>query len=310
MRLSSSRVLAMMLMLAPEVGASSPAEEAKRPEARPDRDRSSDLVCNVERGGTILSLLPGGMAVKKGDLVCELDASGLNDRLLEETIAVKRAEGEYKAARLAHEAAMMAVKEYPECDLPAGEGRDPVRDQAGGIRAGPGLGPCRRDPEDWNKGNVSQAQKVAAELSFQRHQVRPRAGPGEAEHFGEGHQAEHGQAARRRGREDPRPGARREGHPGAAAGPRAEDPPADRRLPDRGPVGRPGVPRDAACQAGRRDQRRAGRRGRERPRAAGPSPRRARRHSDWMARSIVSKSTACEPRGAVHAGQAFKESPE
>ena len=68
----------------------------------------------MEKGGTILSLVPGGTAVKKGDLVCELDASGLNDRLLEETIAVKRAEGEYRTARLAHEAAMLAVKEYSE----------------------------------------------------------------------------------------------------------------------------------------------------------------------------------------------------
>ena len=106
MRRLSIPAVALAALMAAGAADSASAQDAK--------DRASDVVCRVEKGGTILSLVPGGIAVKKGDLVCELDASGLNDRLIEETIAVKRAEGEYKTARLAHEAAMPAVKEYQE----------------------------------------------------------------------------------------------------------------------------------------------------------------------------------------------------
>jgi biotin carboxyl carrier protein len=136
--------------------------------AQDAKDRSSDVVCTVEKGGTILSLVPGGMAVKKGDLVCELDASGLNDRLLEETIAVKRAEGEYKTARLAHEAAMLAAKEYPESAYlleKAATQREIKLAESELAQASDHVDEVQRNFE---KGAVSKAQKVAAELSLQQ----------------------------------------------------------------------------------------------------------------------------------------------
>ena len=268
MRRLSIPVAALAALMAAGAADSASAQDAK--------DRASDVVCTVEKGGTILSLVPGGMAVKKGDLVCELDASGLNDRLIEETIAVKRAEGEYKTARLAHEAAMLAVKEYSESTYLLDKAATQCEIKLAESELAQASDHVDEVQRNFDKGTASKAQKVATELSFQRTKFALELAQTKLNHPGEIHQAEHGQAARRRGREDTRPGGRREGHPGAAAGPRAEDPPPDRGLPDRGPVGRPGVPCDAPRQAGRRDQRRAGRGGRPRPRAAGRRPRRAR----------------------------------
>ena len=122
----------------------------------------------MEKGGTILSLVPGGTAVKKGDLVCELDASGLNDRLLEEAIAVKRAEGEYKAARLAHEAAMMAVKEYSEATYLLDKAATQCEIKLAESELAQASDHVDEVQRNFDKGTVSKAQRVAAELSFQQ----------------------------------------------------------------------------------------------------------------------------------------------
>ena len=189
---------------------------------------------------------------------------------------MKRAEGEYRTARLAHEAAMLAVKEYPESTYLLDKAATQCEIKLAESELAQASDHVDEVQKKFEKGAVSKAQKVAAELSFQQTKFALELAQMKLNTLENVHQAEHGQAARRRGREDTRPGARREGHPGAAAGPRAEDPPPDRGLPDRGPVGRPGVPCAAPGQAGRRDQRHAGRRGRPRPRAAGRRPRRAR----------------------------------
>src|SRR4051794_21386876 len=80
----------------------------------PEAGKGQAVICQVEKGGMILSLLPDRSLVKKGDIVCELDSADLKDRLVEQTIAAKRAETEYQAARLAHDLAIMASKQYKE----------------------------------------------------------------------------------------------------------------------------------------------------------------------------------------------------
>src|SRR5256885_771071 len=82
--------------------------------AEDGKDKGQAVICQVEKGGMILSVLPDRSVVKKGDVVCELDSADLKDRLIEQTIAARRAETEYQAARLAHELAMLASKQYME----------------------------------------------------------------------------------------------------------------------------------------------------------------------------------------------------
>ena len=61
-------VAALAALMAAGAAQSASAQDAK--------DRASDVICNVEKGGTILSLVPGGMAVKKGDLVASWTRPG------------------------------------------------------------------------------------------------------------------------------------------------------------------------------------------------------------------------------------------
>ena len=79
-----------------------------------DKDKGQAVICQVEKGGMILSVLPDRSLVKKGDVVCQLDSADLKDRLIEQTIAARRAETEYQAARLARELAELASKQYKE----------------------------------------------------------------------------------------------------------------------------------------------------------------------------------------------------
>jgi hypothetical protein len=166
MQPSSFTILSLMAAFA--AGVPTTAQDAKGPEARPDGDRTSNVICTVEGGGTILWLPPVGVQVKKGDLVCELDASALNDRLIEDAIAVKRADGEYKTTRLAHEAAMLAVKEYPESTYPLEKATILSEIKLAESELASAADRVDEVQKAFEKGTISKAQKVAAELSFQR----------------------------------------------------------------------------------------------------------------------------------------------
>jgi hypothetical protein len=74
----------------------------------------SSAVCRVEGQATIIKILPEGTIARKGDVVCELDSAGLRERLSEQQTAAERAEAAYQNARLAREAAEIAVAEYVE----------------------------------------------------------------------------------------------------------------------------------------------------------------------------------------------------
>ena len=74
--------------------------------------RTSDVYCLVEGQTTILSIKSEGTIVARGELVCQLDGASLRDLLVNQTIATRRAEAAYHNAKLAREAAEIAVAEY------------------------------------------------------------------------------------------------------------------------------------------------------------------------------------------------------
>jgi HlyD family secretion protein len=144
------------------------AQAAKRPELLPEKGPGSPVFCQVEKGGMILSLLPDRTLVKKGDLVCELDASDLRDQLADLVIAVKRAEADHQNARLTHEVAEIAVREYVE----GGYLHDKTTVMGEIKLAESDLVRAQDQVEQtlrmWEKGTASKARKVADELRLQK----------------------------------------------------------------------------------------------------------------------------------------------
>jgi HlyD family secretion protein len=133
-----------------------------------DEGKGQAVICQVEKGGMILSLLPERSLVKKGDVVCELDTADLKDRLVEQTIAARRAESEYKVARLAHDLAIMASKQYMESTYLLEKGAiqgEIKRSESNLTSTADHLDHTQRG---FDKGMVSKAQKVAVELTFQK----------------------------------------------------------------------------------------------------------------------------------------------
>jgi HlyD family secretion protein len=79
-----------------------------------EASHSESVYCTVEGQTTIIKILPEGTRVKKGDVVAELDSAALRDQLVNQEIAAKEAEAAYQSARLAREAAEIALTEYAE----------------------------------------------------------------------------------------------------------------------------------------------------------------------------------------------------
>jgi RNA polymerase sigma factor (sigma-70 family) len=79
-----------------------------------ESSQNQDIYCQVEGQTTIIRIVPEGTRVKKGEIVCELDSASLRDRLVNQRITTQRAEAAYQNARLAREAAEIAVIEYAE----------------------------------------------------------------------------------------------------------------------------------------------------------------------------------------------------
>jgi RND family efflux transporter MFP subunit len=76
--------------------------------------RNSDVICEIEGWTTIVRLLAEGSHVKKGDLVAELDSSSIRDTLVNQEIAIKRAEAEFQTAKKNLEIAKLAYSEELE----------------------------------------------------------------------------------------------------------------------------------------------------------------------------------------------------
>jgi RNA polymerase sigma factor (sigma-70 family) len=79
-----------------------------------ETSKRADVLSQIERPVTIVSILPEGTKVKKGDLVAELDSAALRDQLTNQRITTQSAQANYQNARLNREVAEIAVKEYEE----------------------------------------------------------------------------------------------------------------------------------------------------------------------------------------------------
>ena len=159
------------------------------------KDKGQTVICQVEKGGMILSLLPDRSLVKKGDVVCELDSADLKDRLVEQTIAAKRAETEYQAARLAHDLAIMAAKQYIESSYLLEKAAIQGEIKLAESNLTSTADQVEHTTRNFEKGTVTKAQKVTARADVPESQVRPRAGPEQAQQPGTVRQADRGQAA-------------------------------------------------------------------------------------------------------------------
>ena len=105
--------------------------------------------------------------VKTGDLLCELDSFRLKDRLTKQEIADKQSENESTIGQLAHQAALMALKAYEEGTYLQDKAAlqcDVKRAEINLATTGDHVDEVRRLFE---KGTISNAHKVAAELSLQ-----------------------------------------------------------------------------------------------------------------------------------------------
>ncbi len=67
---------------------------------------------------TLIELVPEGSMVKKGDVVARLDGSSYEEMLRQQAILVEQARASELQARLSHEIALLAVKEYEEGTVP------------------------------------------------------------------------------------------------------------------------------------------------------------------------------------------------
>jgi multidrug efflux pump subunit AcrA (membrane-fusion protein) len=111
--------VALLALLVPGRGkADPPAAPA------PARAEAETIVCTVEGDTTIRFLLPAGRRVVKGELICELDPAPVKARLELATLEVRRTEAALSSARLAREAAELAVNET-EAEIQ--QGRDELR---------------------------------------------------------------------------------------------------------------------------------------------------------------------------------------
>ena len=106
------------------------------------------MLCRVEGRTTIISIVPEGTKVKKGDLVCELDSALLRDQLTNQRIATQGAEASYQQCQAGPRKRRARGQGIRGRDLPAGEGHDPGRDQAGRIGAPERPGPNWSGPGD------------------------------------------------------------------------------------------------------------------------------------------------------------------
>lgn len=151
----------------PKAQAEVAAQAPPRREEQSNKDSRVAVLCQVAGGGLVLSMVPEDTTVKTGDLLCELDSSDLRDRLTDREIAVKQSESESKVGQLAHQAALMALKEYQDGtylqDKAAIE-RDIRRAESNLVVASDHLDNVTKL---FQKGTASKAQKVSAELAFQ-----------------------------------------------------------------------------------------------------------------------------------------------
>ncbi len=163
----SSRVIRLGLLAvfwAVLAGAIASAQDRKPADLAEARRVS---VFNPVEGRIIVSSArPDGAHVETGDVVCEFDPAELRQRLAGQQTVVHGAETEVHAISIAHEVALMALREYGE-----GTFVQQLASTEGQIKLAESRLAQAEDRVDWtrrmfNKGYSSLAEKVSEELAL------------------------------------------------------------------------------------------------------------------------------------------------
>lgn len=78
---------------------------------KPARPKMVDVINEVSGKSVILTIVDDGSVVKKGDVVCQMDSAGLKDALVNQEIAINKAQAELAAAIKTREVAVIESEE-------------------------------------------------------------------------------------------------------------------------------------------------------------------------------------------------------
>jgi multidrug resistance efflux pump len=143
------------------------ASAQDRKPAQPAEARRVSVFNPVEGRMIVSSAKPDGTHVETGDIVCEFDPAELRERLASHQIVVQGAETEVRADRIAHEVALMALREYQD-----GTFIQQLATTEGQVKLAESKLSRAADRVDWTrrmfqKGYSSLAEKVSEELALQ-----------------------------------------------------------------------------------------------------------------------------------------------
>jgi HlyD family secretion protein len=130
--------------------------------------RGAAVFAAVEGRTAVIFALPKGARVKKDELVCELDSTGLKERLANQELVIASTEAGFRGARLAREAAEVALSEYLE-----GAYKKEFEIVMGEIALAESERKRAEDRIVWSdrmyeKGYVSKAENIADKISLQQ----------------------------------------------------------------------------------------------------------------------------------------------
>jgi HlyD family secretion protein len=111
----SVRLATLVCLFALTTLGNAPAASAQEPKAEGASGQKHVNVFNLVEGRTtILTAMSEGTRVMKGDLICELDSSDVKERIAHHELVTRAAQLAARGARMAQEAAELALTEYIE----------------------------------------------------------------------------------------------------------------------------------------------------------------------------------------------------
>jgi HlyD family secretion protein len=127
---------------------------------------------NIAGGGamggasTILTVLPEGTPVKKGDVLAKLDAAAFEEMLRQQEITVEQVKASHLQAKLNHEIALLAVREYRE-----GTVQETLESMEGSIALARSDLSRAKDHLDWSRRMNAKGYTAPAAIVSEVHSV-------------------------------------------------------------------------------------------------------------------------------------------
>jgi HlyD family secretion protein len=127
-----------------------------------------NLVAGARGGGssTILTVLPEGTVVKPGDVLATLDASTYEEMLRQQEITVEQAKASHLQAKLNHEIALLAVREYRD-----GTVQESLKGMEGSIALARSDLSRAKDHLTWTERMKEKGYSTAAQIVSEKHSV-------------------------------------------------------------------------------------------------------------------------------------------